>query len=345
MSTNFSPAPDNPAVAAAREALPDVCVLGMGLIGGSMMRDLRDAGLACFGWNRSAATVEAATAEGFDATTDLAAALARAEASGALIVIGTPMTVVGRMLDAIAEHAPACTITDVVSVKGAVAREVSARGMDERFVGAHPMAGSAQAGWDATVEGLFDGAPWVISYDLAEARAAEGQEAPARWVEAFRQVAALGTALGSQLIPATSERHDRAVARISHMPHLAAYAVAAVGAGETAGDLAVSLAAGSFRDGTRVAAAEPDMVMSWCENNATEVLSALDDAIAALTGAREQLASSGTARDLAELGHQARLRYEARPAQRPVTRVEIGAEGWVSQLRLAENAGGQIEVF
>lgn len=315
----------------------------MGLIGGSMMRDLRAAGVECFGWNRSEPTVEAARAEGFDATSDLSEALARAEGCGALIVIGTPMTVVGRMLDAIAEHSPTCGITDVVSVKGAVAEEVAARGMSERFVGAHPMAGSAQAGWDATVEGLFDGAPWVLAYDLADEYDAAGKAVPERWLEVFAQVAALGAALGSQLIPATSARHDDAVARISHVPHLAAYAVAT--AGDAGGALAISLAAGSFRDGTRVAAAAPEMVMSWCENNTAPVLAALDNVIAHLTAAREQLASSGTAIELAQMGHRSRERYAARPASRPVFRLRIGEGQWIQQLRLAENVGGQVEIF
>lgn len=308
-----------------------------------MMRDLRNAGLECFGWNRSPTTVEAAVAEGFDASTDLAEVLTRAERTGALIVIGTPMTVVGKMLDEIEKYAPNCGITDVVSVKGAIADEVNARGMQGRFVGAHPMAGSAQAGWSASVEGLYVGAPWVLAYDFADECERAGREIPARWIEVFTQVAALGTVLGSQLIPATSARHDDAVARISHMPHLAAYAVAL--AGSNGGDLAISLAAGSFRDGTRVAAAEPHMVMSWCENNVEPVLDALDDAIASLTAARKQLAKEKTALDLAEKGHSARAHYEGRPEPRKIFQLRIGEGDWVNQLRLAENVGGQVEVF
>lgn len=324
------------------EPLTPTCLLGLGLIGGSMMRDLAAAGEVVYGYNRSTATVDAATAEGFEASSDLIATLQRAEQDRALIVIGTPMPVVGRMLDAIAEHAPSCGITDVVSVKGAVLDEVRARGMEHSYVGAHPMAGSAKAGWEATVTGLYDGAPWVITYDLADECESAGLAVPERWLEVFTQVSRLGKALGSQLIPATSPRHDDAVARISHMPHLAAYAVATVGAG---GELPISLAAGSFRDGTRVAAAEPDMVMSWCENNAEPVLGALDEVIALLTSAREQLATEGTAKELAQLGFEARGRYENRPVQRPITQLTVGESGWVTKLREAENVGGQFELL
>lgn len=307
------------------------------------MRDLRARGVECFGWNRSAGTVEEATEEGFDASSDLQETLKRAESCGALIVIGTPMTAVGAMLDAIGEHAPSCGITDVVSVKSAVAAEVAKRGMERRFVGAHPMAGSAEAGWSATREGLFDGAPWVLTYDLAAAATDAGEEVPEQWMTVFEQVGSLGATLGSQLIPSLSDHHDHSVARISHMPHLAAYAVAA--AGEAGGPMAISLAAGSFRDGTRVAAAAPEMVMSWCENNAEPVLAALDDVIERLTSARNQLASEGTAIDLATTGHTARVRYEARPSDRPIFRLRVGEGDWVAQLKLAENVGGQINMF
>lgn len=94
----------------------NVCILGMGLIGGSLMRDLAAAGDPVFGWNRSASTVDAARDEGYDVSGDLPATLSRANESKALIVIATPLFTVGDMLDAIAEYAPDCGITDVVSV-------------------------------------------------------------------------------------------------------------------------------------------------------------------------------------------------------------------------------------
>lgn len=335
--------PSSSATSRAAAQLPAVCILGLGLIGGSMMRDLRNLGVECFGWNRSAATVEEATAEGFDASSDLRAVLERAEATGALIVVGTPVTAFEAMLEAINKYAPACGITDVISVKEVPQRTAEAMGVAERYVGAHPMAGSALAGWSATREGLFDGAPWVLAYDTAAEATAAGQPVPERWTEVFSQVALLGKALGSQLIPARVANHDEAVARISHMPHLVAYALAA--AGEAGGPLAISLAAGSFRDGTRVAAAAPSMVMSWCESNTGAVLGALDDVIERLTSAHKQLAKENTATDLAESGNTARVRYEARPANRPIFRLRVGEGDWVSQLLLAESVGGQVDIF
>lgn len=329
--------------ARAMAPLRPVCILGLGLIGGSIMRDLRALGIECFGWNRSTGAARAAIEEGFDASCDLRKVLERAEDRGALIVIGTPVTAFEAMLDDIIKYAPTCGITDVISVKSAPLKSARARGVQERYVGAHPMAGSAQAGWAAGRQGLFDGAPWVLSYDVAAEATAAGTPVPQTWIDVFTQVAALGKALGSQLIPARAANHDDAVARISHMPHLVAYALAA--AGERGGPLAISLAAGSFRDGTRVAAAAPEMVMSWCESNSEAVLHALDDVIERLASARTQLKSHGTAIDLAVSGNTARDRYEARPADRPVFRLRIGQGDWVSQLLLAESVGGQVDIF
>ncbi|MEJ5918867.1 prephenate dehydrogenase [Corynebacterium sp. H78] len=322
-----------------------ICILGLGLIGGSMLRDLKDAGHPAFGWNRSSETVDAAVSEGYDASADLDATLQRAQDEKALIVIGTPMTVVGRMLDAIAEHAPDCGITDVVSVKTAVLDAVREHNMQYRYVGAHPMAGSAKSGWDATVTGLFDGAPWVITYDLAEEMADTDPEAelPESWLQTFRDVVSLGTRLGSEIVPARSLAHDQAVAKISHMPHLVAYAVAVTG--DAGGQLPMSLAAGSFRDGTRVAAAEPDMVLSWCDNNVEPVLGALDEVIELLTDARTELTTDGTATRLSQAGFDARTRFEARTGMRPVIRVSLNDDNWLDQLRHAESIGGRIDVF
>lgn len=330
------------------------CVLGVGLIGGSLMRDLAAADAPTYGWNRSANTADAAREEGFDVGTDLDSVLRRAQEDKALLVIGVPMFAVGGLLDRIDELAPDCGITDVVSVKAAVQDEIDARGMADRYVGAHPMAGSAESGWSATREGLYDGAAWVICYDRAARALAAGEDVPERWTDVFRQVVALGKLVKSEIIPALARTHDEAVARISHMPHLLAYALAVVG--DQGGPLTLSLAAGSFRDGTRVAAAEPSMVGSWCENNVEPVMAALDEVIEQLSAVRSELADHGTITQLADDGRDARGRFEARAmpktapgdvrmSHRPIIRVSPGAPGWVHQLEQAEDLGGRIEIF
>lgn len=329
------------------------CILGLGLIGGCLMRDVAAAGGTVFGWNRSSGAVNRAAQEGFDVSDDLVATLRRAEEEGALVVIGVPMPAVPAMLDAVKEFAPTCGLTDVVSVKQAVYDEILARGMQERYVGAHPMAGTAESGWDATFTGLFDGAPWVVCYDHADDERRAGRKTSPEWRTVFRAVVELGVAVGSEVIAARARHHDRAVARVSHLPHLLAEALAVVG--DSGGVLTLSLAAGSFRDGTRVAGTAPHLVRAMCENNSAAVLDALDEALRLLASAREELAVNGSAEKLVEAGYISRQRYEARSgtreapggvalSHRPTIRIRPGDRGWIAQLEHAEHLGARIEI-
>ena len=303
---------------------PPVCVLGLGLIGGSLLRALSAAGRTAWGYNRSPETVRDAVAGGFDATADLAAALRRAAEHGALIVIAVPTPVVGQVAAAIAEHAPDCAITDVVSVKGPVREAVAAHGLLDRFVGGHPMAGTAESGWAAGDGELFRDAVWVVTVD--------GHEDADVWM----QVATMALDVGAVVVPAESAEHDAAVARISHLPHMLAEALATVGADS---QLALSLAAGSFRDGTRVAATAPELVRAMCEGNAGALLGVLDEALELLTAARASLAAGHGLAELTDTGHSARLNYEQ--ARRSEIRdLEPGIPGWRGQLRDSGRAGG-----
>jgi prephenate dehydrogenase len=134
------------------------------------------------------------------------------------------------------------------------------------------------------------------------------------------------------------DEHDAAAATISHLPHLLAEALA-VTAGEM--PLAFALAAGSFRDGTRVAATAPDMVRAMCEANAERLLPALDRFIELLTHAREALAAQGSVAELVEEGHAARMRYDSFTRPEIVT-VVVGADNWREELAAAGRAGGVI---
>jgi prephenate dehydrogenase len=303
-----------------------VCVLGLGLIGGSLLRAATAAGREAFGYNRSHDGVAAARIDGFDADTALDAVLARAADTDALIVLAVPVPALGIMLDHVRHIAPACALTDVVSVKGAVLQMVREHGLAERFVGGHPMAGTAHSGWAAGDSGLFQGAPWVLSVDA--------DVDPGVWATVMN----LALDCGAFVVPARADEHDAAAAAISHLPHLMAEALAA-----TAADvpLAFALAAGSFRDGTRVAATSPDLVRAMCEANATQLRGTLDRAIELLTHARDGLAVTGKVADLVESGHAARVRYDS--VSRPqIMTTTIGAPGWRDELAAAGRAGGVV---
>jgi prephenate dehydrogenase len=303
-----------------------VCVLGLGLIGGSLMRAAAAAGRTVFGYNRSVDGAQAATFDGFDASTDLDAVLRRAAEADALIVLAVPMPAVALMLTHIAELAPECPLTDVISVKQAVHDEIRAAGLLPRFVGGHPMTGTAHSGWTAGDAGLFTGTPWVLTVDE--------HVDPTVWTIVME----LALACGAFVVPARSDEHDRAAAAISHLPHLTAEALAT-----TAGDipLAFALAAGSFRDSTRVAATAPDLVRAMCEANQADLLPVLDQAIELLTRARNSLAQRQSVAELVEAGHAARIRYDS--FSRPdIMTIAIGAENWRTELAAAGRAGGVI---
>ena len=290
------------------------------------MRAAAAAGRDVFGYNRSVEAVQDATRDGFDATENLEETLRRAAHSKALVVLAVPMPALPLMLGHIRSSAPHCPLTDVTSVKGAVLAQVRQFGLLDRFVGGHPMAGTAHSGWAAGNPDLFVGAPWVVSVD--------------DHVDAgvWAQVMQLALDCRAVVVPARSDEHDAAAAAISHLPHLLAEALAAT-AGEV--PLAFALAAGSFRDGTRVAATAPDLVRAMCEANGEQLLPTLEHSIDLLTRARDSLTADGSVADLVEAGHAARVCYDNFHRPEIIT-TTVGADNWRAELAAAGRAGGVI---
>lgn len=262
-----------------------VCVIGLGLIGGSVLRAATRAGRAAFG--ASAAAVADDRVE-----PTVAAALTRAAAEDALVVLAVPLPAIDDVLRQVAEHAPNCLLTDVVSVKEPVAAAVAKRLPEARYAGGHPMAGKAESGWAASTETLFDGAAWVVTTD---------EDTP---LDGWRAAVELALDCGAHVVPTTASEHDAAVARISHLPHLLAAVLASTGA--DGGSLALSLAAGSFGDGTRVMGTRPELVLAMCEGNRGPLLAAVDDALGRLGAARGALASTGGLAATIRAGHEGR---------------------------------------
>ncbi|GAA2819848.1 prephenate dehydrogenase [Saccharopolyspora taberi] len=305
-----------------------VCVIGLGLIGGSVLRAASAAGRPAWGATASSADADAARADGFavEATAD---ALRRAAAEDALVVIATPLTAVREVLREVAWHAPEAWLTDVVSVKDPVDAEVRSLLPGARYAGGHPMAGVAASGWSAGSAELFRGAAWAVTVE-EDTR-----------LDAWREAAALAIDCGAQVVAASAAEHDSAVARISHLPHVFAAVLAAVGA--DGGALALSLAAGSFRDGTRVAGSEPELVRAMTEGNRVALLDAVDDALGRLGAARGSLASTGGLKSTVDAGHDARAELESLRAGDP-ERLDVRWDEPEVLERLREHgaAGGRI---
>lgn len=186
------------------------------------------------------------------------------------------------------------------------------------------MAGTTESGWHAGDAKLFHDATWVVSVD-------DGVDP-----HVFAQVTQLALDCGSVVVPARSDEHDSAAAAISHLPHLLAEALAVTADGIP---LAYSLAAGSFRDGTRVAATDPSLVRAMCESNPHGVLPALEEAMALLAATWNTLNAEDSVELLVEAGYAARQRYEAHK-RFDITGISRQDADWREQLAEAGRAGG-----
>lgn len=307
----------------------DVCVIGLGLIGGSVLRAATKSGRTAWGASESDADAEAARADGFDVAPSVEAALCRASERDAVVVIAVPHTALEAVLKVVNEFAPRCLLTDVVSIKQPVAEQVRRRTPAARYVGGHPMAGTAHSGWPAGDAGLFAGAAWAVCL--------EHDTELACWAE----VARLALDLGAEVVPVTAAQHDAAVARISHLPHLFAAVLAGIGA--SGGPLTLSLAAGSFTDGTRVAGTRPELTLAMTEGNRAALLPALDDALGMLGAARGALASTGSLGATVTTGHAgAQALSAARTSARSAVRIDLTAEDAAEALLGLGEQGGRV---
>ena len=286
-----------------------VCVLGLGLIGGSLLRAAVDAGRDAWGASASETTAEKARADGYDVSADVGAAVRRAAEVDALVVVAVPLTSMDDVLAVVGKEAPDCRLTDVTSVKEPVRDAVERWAPGTRFVGGHPMTGTEFSGWDAGSLQLFHDKVWVVATD-------DDTD-----LEVWADVVALALACGATVVPAASDEHDVAVARISHLPHLLAAVLAAVGA--DGGELALALAAGSFADGTRVAATRPELTAAMCEGNRAALLAAFDDALGRLGAARGSLASTGGLLATLTAGHDGRSALDAARLDRREVRIDL----------------------
>lgn len=302
-----------------------VCVLGMGLIGGSLMR-AASTHVPVFGWSPSEHTRSAASSDGFTVVDDVETALRRAVDVDALVVLASPVTAFPQLLRTIDSVAPTARLTDVAGVKATVAIEVAALAPNARYVGSHPMTGTAHSGWAAGSPDLFTDHVWVTTLH---------EESD---VDLWAPIAGLAVRIGSRVVPCDPSAHDDAAARISHLPHLLAAALAQVGA--MGGPLALTLAAGSFRDGTRVARTRPELVRAMCETNAHYLIDAMDEALAQLGVARGSLASSGSLAKIAGAGFLAREAFDHRFDD--LVPVTLTGDDMIDQLLSVGAVGGYV---
>lgn len=230
-----------------------IAILGPGLLGGSVALAARatEAATRIHLWARRESAIDEVRSLGIAdlASTDLAEVVAGAD----LIVLATPVGVMPELVRQLLDvpPPPGAIMTDLGSVKGCVVTAIDALLADRtelRFVGSHPMAGKERAGIEHACADLFCGAACVITPGSSSTPAA---------IDAITK---FWQQLGCRTTQMRPEQHDEAVARISHLPHLAASLVATVA---LAGDPSAGNVAGAgLRDTTRVASGSPQM---WAE--------------------------------------------------------------------------------
>lgn len=266
-------------------------IIGTGLIGGSIGLRLREQG-----WHVT----------GRDAD---ASAGARALELGALDAVG---------------HDPEADITFVATPVGAVIGEVEralrdSRGLvtdvgsvktpmvglmdDARYIGGHPMAGSELEGVDGARADLFEGATWVLT------------PVDATDDTALSDVRSIVSSFGAEVVALAPERHDTMVALVSHVPHLtAATLMRLADERSTEQRVLLRLAAGGFRDMTRVAAGHPGIWPDICVENRVAIVAELDELIGALTEMRDVVDKGDRAELMANLerAREARVNLPSR---------------------------------
>lgn len=284
---------------------PRVGVVGLGLIGGSLVRALERGGGAV-GFDVDPATTDRARADGIRVAASVGALVEGAD----IVVIATPMREHARVF---AEIAAACgtrrvVVTDVGSVKLPVALMANQLLPAEApFVGGHPMAGSEHSGFDASDPELFSGAPWIVTID-------ESTD-----LDAALTVARLTTLVGARAVPVTSADHDRAVAAVSHLPHVIATSLVNTVAAMDARHVMLRLAAGSFRSATRVADTRAEFTADLTYLNRLPLIDALDAFMGELERFREVLNTARVEDDL--------LGFFGAPLE---VRTEIDQHRWVT---------------
>ncbi|GAA3532510.1 prephenate dehydrogenase [Aeromicrobium panaciterrae] len=231
-----------------------VLVMGCGLIGTSLALALTDAGVEVHLDDVLDTNVELAVARG--------AGTADPVESPSVVVVAVPPSEVAACIAHALETWPGATVTDVASVKAALQSVVSGHPGSERYVGSHPMAGSERSGPMAAYAKLFEGRPWAVT------------PSPEAAPESIQRVVEIAKLVGAVPLQMDAEAHDRAVAVVSHVPHVLAVLTAARLHGAPTDHLALS--GPGLRDVTRIAGSDIALWQEILAANATEVRTVLE---------------------------------------------------------------------
>ncbi|MCP4963100.1 MAG: prephenate dehydrogenase/arogenate dehydrogenase family protein [Actinomycetia bacterium] len=244
-------------------------IVGLGLIGGSVALALRQQGWHVNGIDTVADRQDEALERG-------AIDMVCLDRSADITFVAIPASSVPLVAEELLEST-AGLVTDVASVKSRIVSAVD----NPRFVGGHPMAGSEQEGLGGSRADMFQGAVWVLTPSAATAD------------ETVAVVASVLRSLGADVLAVDAERHDEIVAVVSHVPHLTAAALMRLADARSVDHVALlRLAAGGFRDMTRVAAGHPAIWPDICVENQEAIVAVIDALVGELNRLRSSVAES-----------------------------------------------------
>lgn len=263
--------------------------IGLGLIGGSIARAIKrkNPQVRIMAYMRTRAKLEQARADGIvDVILEgIGDQLSQCD----LIFLCTPVEYNAQYLTAIRpylkEHA---LITDVGSTKTSIHQEIIRQGLEDRFVGGHPMAGSEKTGYENSSDHLLENAYYIVTPPQGADGSVPFEEQP----ENVRRILAVARAIGAIPMVLDYRVHDRVVAAISHLPHLIASSlVNLVRDSDTPSGTMKRVAAGGFKDITRIASSSPEMWEQICMTNTLPIAQVLERYIASLNRVLDQIKS------------------------------------------------------
>jgi cyclohexadieny/prephenate dehydrogenase len=265
-----------------KQSVDKILIMGLGLIGGSLARSLKQTGFCghVCGWGYRDVSLKKGIAQGVIDSYELD--LDKALEGVDIVVIGTPTLTANEVMRDILPRVGANTvITDVASVKGSL---VAASEGAPNFVPAHPIAGSERSGVNASRADLFINHRVI----LTPTQTTDGA--------ALELVRAMWASTGAEVVEMAVVEHDAILAATSHLPHILAYTlVDALAQSELSEDI-FRFAAGGFRDFTRIASSDPVMWRDIAIANRDELLKAIDTFSEHLRQMREAVAATDGAR-------------------------------------------------
>lgn len=280
---------------------PALAIFGTGLIGCSMAEGLRDMVSEIIGVDNNSAHLQEALYRGM---IDRSMSAEKAAAYAGIIVIAVPVDATIELLSLVLDRAvEKAVVIDAGSIKGAICRSVADHPKRKQFVAAHPMAGLALSGPDASDARLFRNKKVIVCE-----KENSSDHALNTALDVFKR-------LGMELVYMAPEVHDMFVARVSHLPQVLAYCLSAINSKKISGDRpsnqnpdsleakddrkinekiastesAVSIASTGYESATRLASSPADMWIPILNHNRSNVTGSLDEMIAGLTDIRDMI--------------------------------------------------------